>query len=180
MDGVKAVRGLIIAAALAAGIASPVLACSLIFPELPDGLSETEVQAAYSRWFYEADLARQKKRWDDADYVFLAEVRSMRLVGENLVAADIRPIVSIKGNVGSGVIQDTYEPDFGSTCGPARYPGIGERAIFYGRKLSWWERLLNWGRPQITSVSILREVLNPRVPTELRAAAARLRKQEPK
>lgn len=174
----RTVRGLIIAIALAAGIASPVLACSLIFPELPDGLSDAEVQDAYGRWFYGLEVAGQQKSWRDADYVFLAEVRSLRFVGDDLIATDIRPIVSLKGDVGSGIIHDAYDPGFGDTCGPARYPGIGEMAVFYGRKLPWWERLLNWGRPEITDVVTLRELVDPRVPVELRTAAARLRKAE--
>lgn len=151
-----------------------------MFPNLPDGLSEAEVQNAYGRWFYQLEVSDQQKRWREADYVFLAEVRSLRFVGENLIATDVRPIVSLKGDAGSRVIHDAYEPNFGSTCGPASYPSIGETAIFYGRKLSWWQRLLNWGRPEITSVVTLREIADPRISTELRGAAARLRKTEPK
>ena len=133
-------------------------------------------RAFFERLYYRDELASQRSLWRDADYVFLAEVRSLRVVGDNRIAAGLRPVVSLKGAVGGRDLRDAYAPDFGSTCGQTRYPAIGEKAIFYARKLPWWRRVLNWGQPEVISALPLRQVADRQIPTELRAAAARLRK----
>ena len=174
---------LIIAAMFATLSAESAFACTIDF-DLADvpraDLSEVELRAFIERKFYHEGLAHQRTSWRNADYVFLAEVQSLRLVGENRATSDLKPIISLKGNVGSGSLKDQYAPDFGSSCGRTLYPGFGETAIFYGRKLPWWRRLLNWGQPEVIEALPLRMVLDRQIPTELRAAATRLRKTETK
>jgi hypothetical protein len=172
---VRRVLRLIVGSVLAASMASSALACTIIMDPSPPNLSLAEMRVFVERQFYERDLASQSKHWADADYVFLAEVRSLRFVGEDDVATELKPIASLKGDAGTGLVRDRYSPGFGSTCGPTPYPGIGETAIFYGKRLPWWRRLLHWGRPEVTSVLPLRKVVDRQIPVELAAAAARLR-----
>lgn len=145
---------------------------------LPPGLNDVQLRTFFERLYYRDELASQRARWRDADYVFLAEVRSLRVVGDNRIATGLRPVVSLKGVVGGRHIRDVYAPNFGSTCGQTSYPAIGEKAIFYARKLPWWRRVLNRGQPEVILALPLRQVVDRQIPTELRAAAARLRKTE--
>ncbi|PQZ82994.1 MULTISPECIES: hypothetical protein [unclassified Brevundimonas] len=174
---------LIIAVTLASFSAAPAFACTIDF-DLADvprtDLSEDEMRAFIERKIYHEDLAHQRASWRNADYVFLAQIRSLQLVGENRAISHLKPIVSLKGNVGSSSLKDQYAPDFGSSCGRTLYPGFGETAIIYGRRLPWWRRLLNWGQPEVIEALPLRMVLDRQIPTELRAAATRLRKTETK
>jgi len=174
---------LIITIALATFSAASAFACTIDF-DLADvpraDLSEVEMRAFIERKMYHEGLAHQQASWRNADYVFLAEVHSLKLAGENRAISNLKPIVSLKGNIGSRSLQDQYAPDFGNSCGRTIYPGFGETAIFYGRKLPWWRRLLNWGQPEVIEALPLRMVLDRQLPTELRAAATRLRKIETK
>lgn len=159
--------------------AAPTFACTIIFDhkdEPTDGLSERDLNASFERQRYKMGLERERQAWMKADYVFLAEVTSLRASGDNQVLVALKPITSLKGQVGTRRVLDRYSPNLGSTCGPTPYPGIGEAGIFYGRKLPWWKRLLNWGGPEVVSALPLTDVTGSQIPNELRAAAARLRR----
>ncbi len=146
----------------------------------PAGSTPEEINAWSKRNFYRREIANQQARWKEADYVFLAEARSLRRVGDYRIDTILRPIVDLKAAVGSRPIRDTYDPEFGNTCGATSYPDIGQTAIFYAVKRPWWSRILNWGQPDVIEAVPLREVADPQIPVELRAAVARLRKTESK
>ncbi|MFA4950642.1 MAG: hypothetical protein WC585_07225 [Brevundimonas sp.] len=172
---------LIAALVMATCVSSSAFACTIITSaedEPPPGLSDTELRAFVERRIQRDELARQRALWRDADYVFLAEVRLLRVIDENRIATSLSPVVSLKGVVSRQQIGDVYAPNFGNNCGSTPYPAIGESAIFYARKLPWWRRLLNRGRPEIVSAVPLWMVTDRQIPTQLRAAAARLRKTE--
>ena len=166
-------RSAALIAAVFALAAAPAAACTLIIEPLSDGSWESP-----EAWYRRTNREAQQQAWKDADYVFLAQVRSLRFAGENRIDAGLRTIGSLKG--GGGVLRrDTYSPDFGSTCGPTPYPQVGEYGIFYARRTPWWQRWLPWAQAEATYVVPMRDVFDPRIPIEMRAAAARLRKTRP-
>jgi len=154
--------------ALAAGRAE---ACTVIVEPLADGTWESaEV------WYQRTQREEQQQAWRDADHVVLAQIISLRLVSESRMDASLRTIGSLKGGDRHTLRRDTYNPAFGSTCGPNLYPEVGEFGIFYARRTPWWQRWLPWARSEVEYVAPMRNIYDPRIPVELRAAAARLRK----
>jgi len=150
---------------------APAAACTIIVEPLPDGSWESP-----EAWYRRTNREAQQQAWKDADQVFLAQVRSLRLAGENRIDAGLRTVGTLKGGGRNVLYRDRYSPDFGSTCGPTRYPQVGEYGIFYARRTPWWQRWLPWAQAEVNYVVPVRDVFDPRIPTEMRAAAARLRK----
>lgn len=160
-------------AAVFALAAAPAAACTLIIEPLPDGSWESP-EARHRRTQREV----QQQAWKDADYVFLAQVRSLRFAGEDRIDAGLRTIGTLKGEGHIRLRRDSYSPGFRSTCGPTPYPEIGEYGIFYARRTPWWQRWLPWARAEVEYAVPVRDVFDPRIPIEMRAAAARLRKSK--
>ena len=125
MDGVRAVRGLIIAVALAASIGSPVLACSRIVP-VQQG--ETEQQA------WQRDRGTfQDERFRESSSVFVADVVELKRTGSGRdqgLEVAIQPLLAVKGPMPESVLR--YQVDFkGTACGDWDLPSVGYPGLFY-------------------------------------------------
>jgi hypothetical protein len=155
-------RVLAVSAVGAWSLATSAAACTMIVDKRP---AETLEQ-----WALRKDTEDQANRWRKADAVFLAEVISLRLIGDDRIDARLRKVATIKGTVGPGQIFDTYDPQFGNTCGRTLYPEIGQTAVFYTRRLPWWQRWLRWGRPDVESAILLNLVVEPRTSARVRTA----------
>lgn len=138
---------------------------------MPDGSWETP-----EAFFRRTKLAAQQRAWRNANYVFVARVRSHRQVSETRVDATIDPIGVLKGKEGDTKRYGSFDPGLLDTCGPEYlYPEVGEYGVFYAQRTKGWRRWLPWSRMTITYAVPIHMLFDPRVPVEMRAAADRIR-----
>jgi hypothetical protein len=158
--------------------ASPGVACTMIIERGPPGETTAQLLARLDARDREWQKQTQLALWNDADLIFLAEVRALRLIGSDRVRVEFDPVVRIRGEGHlPPIVLDEYNPAFGSICGPTDYALIGERVIVYADRGSWRRSPLQWGQPVVLSVERLHEIRDPRISEALRAAARRLRNE---